>query len=216
MIGTVRVVRDERLGAEVTAIIGGGQAIALDDVDDFNEDGGTMLLADASTRAYETADYDGNTLSGAVGDSAFASGVFVGDWIAPWSFDHEDTERVAEVDTGDGEPLLAIVPHSLRALLKPGTREPGEEEKVEVWEPDVGQAEVRNVLGRIAASIEFGGGAGNGTSLLAYKDYIELAERSADPNTNPPTGAVRVYSKVVAGTSKLYAQDDAGGVHALW
>jgi len=209
-------VRDERLGGEVNGIIGGGRAIALDDVGDFNEDGGTMLLADASTRAYESVDYDGNILAGAVGDAGFASGVFPGDWIAPWSFDHEDMERIAEVDTGDGEPLLAIVPHSLYALLKPGTREPGEEEKVQVWEPDVGQAEIRNVLGRIAVSIEFGGGAGNGVSLLAYKDYIELAERTADPNTNPPTGAVRIYSKVTAGTSKLYAQDDAGGVHALW
>jgi len=218
MIGTVKSVTDERQGGEVAVqAISGDTTLVLDDASDFEEDGGEFgpTLEDQGY-AYTGVDYDTNTLTGleAIGVTVAAT-LEPGNWIAPWSGDHEDTVRIAEVDTGDGPPLEARVPLTLKPLLPLGVREPGTEEQVEVDEMG-DEVVVVSVRGRTASSIEFGGGAGNGVSLLAYKDYIELAERSADPNTNPPTGAVRIYSKVTAGTSKLYAQDDAGGVHALW
>lgn len=334
MIGIVREVRDERLGGEVTL---GAAALAteivLDDVTDFQEDGGDLLLPGGSTQAYTAVDFDTLTITVV----SLVEEINIGDWVAPWSSTHEDLRRIAEVDIDAEEPVIAIIPHSLRSLFKPGTRKPGEAETVaievrgiEVFitdvrsklpgvvgptldiplpdEPgfhvatdgaisissDVGTTFRVNSGGNVEASridlpdsssesiiidgafgeirlmdvrvyddvadtfpvvritepglqfgpgggtapdaalyrsdtneltfddastgyiqVRWGGGAGNGFSRLAMNDYLELAERNSDPGAGP-TGSVRIYSKIVSGTSKLFAQDDAGGVHGLW
>ncbi len=217
MIGRVLEVHDERLGGEVAVSAAAGDtALYLDDVSDFNEDGGEFFtdnFASPPGVIYTAADYDANTLATEALSVAVAADLQEGDWVLPYSADHEDTERIASVDVGDGPELTAVVTYALRSYLPVGTREPGHEEIVEVAE-DGGEVRVVNVRGA-PMTIEWGGGAGHGYSQLNQNDTIWLAERLNDPLT-PPTGYVKVYSKVVAGTSKLFAMDDGGGVHALW
>ncbi len=213
MIGRVLVVRDERLGGEVivsATIL--DDTLALDSVADFDETGGSVVNGVGEAVFYFAADYDTNVLSFDAPLGTPADNFQAGDWAAPYS-DHEDTQRIAEVDVGEGPPLVAVVPHSLRPLLPLGTRDPGTGEQVEVAEVD-GEMRIIEVLGRQVQSIEWGGGAGNGYSRLAARDYVEFAERNANPGAGDP-GQVRLFSKVDAGVARPFAQLDDGSVHDL-
>jgi hypothetical protein len=148
MIGSVKSVYDDKLGGEATvAQIAGDLSLTLDSTDDFNEDGG-QLITPLEVVAYSAADFDALTIT--LVPPGLTATVSIGDWISPYQ---ESRSRVAEVDLGDGEPVITHVPHSLWELLKPGTRSPDQEEKVNVEQKGT-QAVITDVFGKSPESNE--------------------------------------------------------------
>jgi hypothetical protein len=198
MIGRVLEVHDERLGGEVAvSAVLDDTTLVLDDASDFDEFGGSVVGSTSLVSTYTGVDYDTNTLSGLEAMSVpVAAGLQAEDWVAPYSRDHEDTVRIAEVDVGDGPELVAVVVHALRTYLPPGSREPGEEEVVEVGEVG-GEVQVLNIRGRVADQI-----------ILDLK----VTENAA---AAPPPGFLRIYAVEVGGFPQLRVKNSAGTTKSL-
>lgn len=91
----------------------------VDDVRDFDEDGGT-IDAGGTVMAYTAVDPDLNTLT----VPALAAGIAVDTFIAVSPEAPVHTAYVLQDDDSDGDPIPALVPLDKRALLPEGPRAP--------------------------------------------------------------------------------------------
>lgn len=124
--GRVVDVTTHTLGDELAADAGvGATTLTVYDSVDFPEDGGRLLLKDVSY-AYTSVDDETDviTLDGTVTIAAVT-----GD---PVVLDPPSVETWAQVEAGEGDPIMALVPHPLLPLLAEGARDSTEGETVEV------------------------------------------------------------------------------------
>lgn len=116
--GTLVALTERTMGDEFeVAASAGATTLTLTDVSDFDEDGGRLTIA-GTVYVYDSADMEADTVHLTTG---LAASTAVGDRVDLWDFDTGDVvaERVAlvSVNDQDGDPVSAVIDHSLTPLL---------------------------------------------------------------------------------------------------
>lgn len=107
--------------ADATASIG-GTVVSVGDACDFDEDGGWLTI-NGTAYPYVSVDMEADTVK--LG-TALTGAVAVGDAVSLWDIDNavivtEATALVTVDGQDDGDPIRAVIDHSLNPLLAQGT-----------------------------------------------------------------------------------------------
>lgn len=210
MYGRVTALTALVLGDELAAdVLAGATTITVDDIADFDEDGGWARVGGESGELVEYATADDETGILALVDpivGAYSEGDRVDVWDPTISGDGAVAiDYEADLSPDDditGDPLQASVHHSLVPLLETGIREKGSEAVQLAWDGD--DLHVVNVLGKLA-EVESGYmGAPLVTAFRATDGTVPNASWTTlswtvdDLGASPFTGRARV-SKVGGG-----------------
>lgn len=149
-IGTVLEAHAVTLGDQLVAdTLAGATVLVVDDVIDFNLDGGTLVI-NGQTIDYTAAFSENNVIALSV---ALAADAAVGDRVDVWypAIGAPAVEYRALIDlpeeVDEGDALLALIDHALVPLMPLGIRDPGTGESVTLTER-VGQFWVTNINGK--------------------------------------------------------------------
>lgn len=139
--GTVVNVFETTIGDELAVDAPpGSTSITLVDAVDFDEEGGTALVADELV-TYDSADLDTDTLALS---APLAGSYLAGDSVLVQPASYERT-AVVELDEGDGEAIDARVPHALYDRIPEGTRDVSESVSLVL---DGGEWVIEDIIGQ--------------------------------------------------------------------